>query len=132
MANRELKVKGKVVSGLGEGVYFIQLDWVKSQFKNKFGFDPYPGTFNVKLSDEELERYGTLNKYRGVKIIPPSAQYVSAKCFPVSIAKSVKGVLAIPMLEDYPPDLMEIVAPVPVREILGLQEEDVVEVVITL
>jgi riboflavin kinase len=126
-----LAVKGKVVSGLGEGTYMTQLDWVKSQCQEKFGFLPHPGTFNVRLDAGESKRYAVLKKYRGIKILPPSSAFVAAKCFSVQLGP-IKGMLAIPMLDDYPQDILEILAPIWIREALGVKEGDDVEVRIQL
>jgi len=42
---------GEIISGKGEGSRFVQLPWVREQIVNKIGFAPYPGTFNIKISD---------------------------------------------------------------------------------
>jgi riboflavin kinase len=45
-------VKGKVVSGVGRGSWFMGLDWVKQQICEELGFEAYKGTLNLKLDDE--------------------------------------------------------------------------------
>ncbi|MFA4936532.1 MAG: DUF120 domain-containing protein, partial [Candidatus Methanoperedens sp.] len=47
--NGSIKVlSGKVITGLGEGQYYISLEGYRTQFREKLGFDPYPGTLNIK------------------------------------------------------------------------------------
>ncbi len=46
---KSITFKGKIVSGSGEGSYYMSLDGYKNQFKQKLGYEPYPGTLNVKL-----------------------------------------------------------------------------------
>lgn len=123
----QLVFKGKVVSGVGEGQYFTTLDWVRQQFLDKFGFEPVPGTFNVKLGTGEVPQLETLNRHDGVKIVPPNPDFCLAKCFPVQIG-AVNGVLVTPMVKEYPQDLMEIMAPVNLRQALRVADNDVVEV----
>src|SRR5919197_1426942 len=44
--------KGIVISGMGEGAYYMSLDGYKKQFREKLGYEPYPGTLNIKLQDQ--------------------------------------------------------------------------------
>jgi riboflavin kinase len=41
---RKITLRGRVSSGGGTGSFFVNLPWAKKQFKEKLGFDPYPGT----------------------------------------------------------------------------------------
>ena len=47
-------IKGKVISGMGEGRYYTEQDGYIQQFKEKLGFIPFPGTLNVEI--EYVER----------------------------------------------------------------------------
>lgn len=47
-------LKGILVSGMGEGAYYMSLKGYTTQFKSKIGYVPYPGTFNVKLEKKEF------------------------------------------------------------------------------
>ncbi|HXV45112.1 MAG TPA: DUF120 domain-containing protein, partial [Nitrososphaera sp.] len=40
--------EGSVVSGMGEGAYYMSLEGYRKQFKQKLGYEPYPGTLNVR------------------------------------------------------------------------------------
>ena len=48
-----LELKGTVISGMGEGAYYMALKGYTKQFKSKIGFVPFPGTLNVKLNQPE-------------------------------------------------------------------------------
>ena len=57
-------LEGIVFTGLGEGAYYIGKEHYRKQFIEKLGFEPYPGTLNLKLDGEydfkartELEAY---------------------------------------------------------------------------
>src|SRR5659263_138521 len=48
-------LSGNIITGLGEGQYYISLDGYRTQFIEKLGFDPYPGTLNVRLDTNSIE-----------------------------------------------------------------------------
>ena len=48
-----VELKGKVISGMGEGAYYMSLKGYTKQFKSKIGYVPFPGTLNVKLDKKE-------------------------------------------------------------------------------
>ncbi|MEK6966177.1 MAG: DUF120 domain-containing protein [Thermoproteota archaeon] len=48
-----VELKGMLVSGMGEGAYYMSLKGYTKQFKEKIGYVPFPGTLNVKLSKKE-------------------------------------------------------------------------------
>src|SRR3990172_8801524 len=48
-----VELKGTLVSGMGEGAYYMSLKGYTKQFKEKLGYIPFPGTLNVKLSKKE-------------------------------------------------------------------------------
>lgn len=127
---RKIVFRGKVAAGRGQGEYFTQLNWVCTQLSIKFGFEPVAGTFNVKLSSEDEARLETLNGFAGVRITSPDLGFCDAKCFPARIG-TISGALVIPLVEKYPHDILEIVAPVKLRQALGVKDNDLVEVYIT-
>ena len=45
-----LELNGSVISGLGEGAYYMSLNGYTKQFKIKIGYVPFPGTLNIKLN----------------------------------------------------------------------------------
>ena len=52
-APSEVLLKGTLVTGMGEGAYYMSLKGYTKQFKNKIGYTPFPGTLNVKLGKKE-------------------------------------------------------------------------------
>ena len=55
-------LEGEVISGLYEGAYYISKNGYRTQIIEKLGFDPYPGTLNLKLKDEEIEQRKRIEK----------------------------------------------------------------------
>lgn len=49
-----IEIIGNVVRGLGEGRFYVSLEGYKSQFKSKLGFEPYPGTLNIRIKGDQV------------------------------------------------------------------------------
>ena len=126
-----IRLKGIVFSGTGEGAKFTELPWVKSQIKEKFGFTPYTGTLNIKLDRNHLKVRKMLEKKKSV-IILPEPGYCRGKCFKAYVMGSVEGAVILPEVEGYPNDVLEVVAPINLREKFGFKDGDTVEVIVVL
>ena len=118
-------LKGKVVTGLGEGQYYISLDGYRNQFNEKLGFDPYPGTLNIRLTEPFVPAEHEAVKIAGFK--GENRTFGGCKCYPVRI-KGVRAAIIRPDRTSYPPNLIEIIAPIKLRQSPGLQDGDEVEV----
>ena len=125
---KEIVLKGTVFSGIGKGRHFVDLPWVRKQFQEKLGFNPYPGTLNLRLSKKsDLDE---LTKAGGITISPREG-YHEGKCFRALMGE-VGGAVVIPDLREYPPNLLEVIAPVNMRERLGLQDGMKLEVTVKI
>ena len=122
------KVKGVVISGSGEAALFTQLDWVKQQCREKLGFEPYPGTLNLRVREEDLALMSRLIR-EGIKLVPPTPNFCEAVCLRVTIDK-IKGAVILPHVDNYYQNTVEIIAPVKIKESLSVEDGD--EVVITI
>lgn len=120
-----IKLKGNVTTGLGEGQYYISLDGYRNQFKNRLGFDPYPGTLNVRLAEPFTPSESDAIKIDGFR--DENRTYGGCKCYMVQI-DGVRGAIIRPDRSSYPGNLVEIIAPVNLRKTLGLADGDKVEV----
>ncbi len=127
-------VKGRVFSGLGQGGYFTQLDWVKQQCQDKLGFTPYPGTLNLRVDREYLAVIEKLREGEGVAILSPSADFCPAKGYPISIG-GIEAAIIAPDAEHYtdelhPSDVIEIIAPVNIKKALSIADGDELSLII--
>lgn len=52
IGNGPLIFKGKIVTGMGEGAYYMSLDGYRVQFQDKLGYEPFPGTLNIRIEDK--------------------------------------------------------------------------------
>ena len=89
-----LELGGSVISGLGEGAYYMALDGYTEQFKVKIGYIPFPGTLNIKLNQlQTTQIIQQLDDLDNVIIDPFSdgkRTYGWVKCFHATLNNSVK------------------------------------------
>ncbi len=126
----EFVIKGKVFSGLGEGKYYVSLQGYKKQFEEKLGFTPYPGTLNLRIPKEQMFFRAKLDEMDGIKIEgfkTKERTFGEVKAFKCRI-NGIEGAIVIPQRTHYPKNVIEIIAPVKLREVLGLKDGDWVEV----
>lgn len=123
-------IEGILFSGQGRASRFVEISWAKDQVERKLGFTPYSGTLNLRISNGEANRLRhILEKSRSVEIAPSTGFY-QARCFSVTIMGKVGGAIVIPQKPGYPPNIVEIIAPVNLREALSLRDGDRVEITI--
>jgi len=125
-------LEGILFSGLGEGAYYVTKEGYRKQFMEKLGFDPYPGTLNLKLTTEydvktmsELEAYPSL-EIQGFK--DESRTFGPVKCYPAIINNKVKGAVIYALRSHYNASVLEIIAPVFLRGRLKLKDGNKVKV----
>lgn len=128
---KTLRIKGKVFSGKGEGAEFIKLPWVRKQITEKLGFMPYSGTLNIKLTADSVRLKKSLKKAESIEISPATGFY-RGRCFKAYLMDNLECAIVVPEVENYPEDIMEIIASISLREKLQLEDGDVVEVKILL
>lgn len=121
-----ITLEGTVFTGFGEGAYYISKEHYRKQFMEKLGFDPYPGTLNLKLStDYDLKARSELEAYPGIEIEGfrnEDRTFGPVKCYPVIVENEVKGALILALRSHYDASVLEIIAPVPLRRHLKLKD----------
>lgn len=126
-----LTLDGKVISGTGEGKKYLKLNWVKTQIKQKLGFTPFLGTLNLQLSEESQKRRKLLETRKSALKIEPAKGYCVGLIFPAHIGETPCCVV-IPQVANYPENLLEVIAPVNLRDFFHLNDGDVLAVSIKL
>lgn len=122
--------EGTVVSGMGEGAYYMSLEGYRKQFKEKLGFEPYPGTLNVKLIDQIfMNARREIGRYPSVFINGFSDNmrtYGWVKCYKANINKGAVNNAAALVLErtHYDDSMLEIIAPICLKEAIRIQNGD--------
>ncbi|MCX8204391.1 MAG: DUF120 domain-containing protein [Candidatus Nezhaarchaeota archaeon] len=119
---------GEVFTGIGEGAYYVSREGYRKQFIDKLGFDPYPGTLNIRLSDSRsLANRELLNHFKGVEVegfSDGNRTYGPVKCFKATIGGRIEGAIVIARRSHYGRDVAEFIAPVNIRRLLGLKDGD--------
>jgi riboflavin kinase len=119
-------LEGTVFTGLGEGAYYISKEHYRKQFIEKLGFDPYPGTLNLKLTtDYDLKTHTELEAYPAIEIQGfknEDRTFGLVKCYPATIGNKVKGALISALRGHYDSSVVEIIAPVCLRKHLNLKD----------
>ena len=127
-----ITLEGTVFTGLGEGAYYISKEHYRKQFIEKLGFDPYPGTLNLKLTtDYDLKTHTELEAYPAIEIQGfknEDRTFGLVKCYPATIGNKVKGALISALRGHYDSSVVEIIAPVCLRKHLNLKDGHKVKV----
>lgn len=118
-------MRGKILSGLGQGQYFISREGYSSQFVEKLGFIPFPGTLNVLLE----EPFPTERKTIRIEGFAEEGRtFGECRCYRIKI-NGMQAAVVRPEKSRYPVELIEVIAAVKLRA-LGLEDGDPVEVIL--
>lgn len=129
-----VELVGEVVSGMGEGKYYISLDGYVEQFVEKLGYEPFPGTLNLSLDDESTRRRAALENVEGTLIEEwenEERTFGAATCYEASI-DGVEAHVIRPHRSHYPDETLEVIAPIKLRDELGIDYGDDVTVEVSL
>jgi riboflavin kinase len=131
-----ITLEGILFSGLGEGAYYVNKEGYRKQFLEKLGFDPYPGTLNIKLTtDYDNKVLSELETYPAVILDgfqDESRTFGPVKCYPAVINNRVKGAVIYAMRSHYGSSVLEIVSSVYIRNALKLKDGNKVKVEILI
>jgi riboflavin kinase len=133
-SKKKIAISGELVSGVGEGKYYIGLKGYKKQFKDKLNFIPYSGTLNIKVDQKTGREIIALSEFimiDGFKTKKRS--FGGLKCAKAKIEHGKHQILAAvikPFRTVHGDDILEIVAPFFLREKLKLKDGDNVRLVV--
>lgn len=149
--SKKIEFEGTVVSGMGEGAYYVSLDGYKKQFKDKLGYIPFPGTLNIKLTEktfmltkrelinnqsvfiegfnDNIRTYGWVKCYHSIITKSKDNERLTEKN---SMTKSVEGEIVILELTHYDETMLEVISSVSLKENLGLKIGDKVKLRVIL
>ncbi len=109
-----IEFMGNIISGMGEGAYYMSMKGYTKQFKSKLGYIPFPGTLNVKLKDKKfVEAKHELDAHEGIKIDGFSdgkRTYGWVKCYPAKINNSVDGMIITLERTHYDDSILELIS----------------------
>jgi len=145
-------LQGSVTSGMGEGRHYISLPGYMEQFEAKLGYKPFLGTLNVELIDESVRERGRLSSLEPVTIDgweDEERTYGPAYCYPAAVTtgdgrdggtdetdgdateRYDEAHVITPERTHHGEDQLEVIAPVKLRDALGLADGSHVTVHVT-
>ena len=131
-----LELTGKIVSGMGEGAYYMSLKGYTKQFKSKLGYIPFPGTLNVKLNDEKyVQAVNHLSEHTDVKIQSFSdgkRTFGWVKCFSGIINNKIDCELIILERTHHDHSIIEFISRKNIRKSLQLKDNSTVKIKIQI
>ncbi|MGP8336675.1 MAG: winged helix-turn-helix domain-containing protein/riboflavin kinase [Methanosarcinaceae archaeon] len=127
-----VELYGYLITGLGEGQYYIGLAGYRQQFENILNFVPFPGTLNIQLTDFSNSLRNRIDIIHAATVsgfTDGQRTFGGGKCYPVQI-EGLDGAVIIPDRSHYPDDLLEIISPVNLRKTLRLKDGDKIKIVV--
>lgn len=133
-----IEFEGSVVSGMGEGAYYMSLEGYRRQFKEKLGYAPYPGTLNVRLTDQIfMNTRRELGKHPSIFLdgfSDGTRTYGWVKCYRAVINDGAVDNAAVLVLErtHYDDSMLEVIAPMSIKQTAGIKNGQRVKVQVQL
>ena len=133
---RSLTLRGRVTSGMGEGRHYISLSGYMEQFRDRLGYEPFPGTLNVELDEESARARAGLRSIDGVAIDgweDEERTFGPATCYPASVRRSDaertaedwsvdRAHVIVPERTHHDEENLELIAPEKLRTELDLED----------
>jgi len=128
-----LIIKGSVVTGMGEGQYYVTQEGYQEQFLHRLGFRPFEGTLNVRVAITDLYKLDIIR--RGVGILVHGFErngrtFGDVVCHRAAI-QNLECAVVVPSRSHYE-DIIEVLCKFHLRRTLSLKDGDQVEVRISM
>ncbi len=129
----EIVIQGTVVTGLGEGAYYVEI--YSSKLRAALGFKPHLGTLNVKITDEDSRK-----AIGRMKNTPPlvlsgfthrGRTFGDVICYRVKVNKKIEAAVVIAQRTHHSEEILEVVAAINIREALSLVDNDKITLTVT-
>ena len=103
----------------------MAIPWVRDAVRGLIGFDPYPGTLNVKLVDADMVAvWREIQDGPALRLAPPPPEDCGARVFRVTVVPDIDAAIVVPDLTRHANDTLELIAPIHIRNRLGLRDDD--------
>jgi riboflavin kinase len=127
---REIVLEGTLFSGIGEGAWYVSQPGYRRQFAEKLGFDPFPGTLNLRLRREceaETRLLKTIPHIQIDGFRDGERTFGPVICYIAKVNDAEDGALISAVRTHYADDVIELIAPSNLRARLGLKDGDIVK-----
>ena len=126
-----VRLVGTVTSGMGEGKHYISLAGYMEQFRERLGYEPFPGTLNVELTDESVRTRGEIASLTSVPIDgweDEERTFGPATCYEATVeanGESYEGAhIIVPERTHHDESQLELIAGEKLRDSLSLSDGD--------
>ncbi len=126
-SKKKKTIKGKVLSGLGEGKYYVNVSGYQKQFKEKLGKKIFPGTLNLKVNESELNAFLSSKQKIAVEGFSDSRRSFGPALLFKAKLNSVEGAVIVPERTNHPSNVIEFISPFFLRNKLNLKDNSVVQ-----
>ena len=131
-----IDLKGTLVSGMGEGAYYMGLKGYTKQFQSKIGYIPFPGTLNVRLDQkihqESIKQFETLNGIKIKSFSDGKRTYGWVKCFSSKLNNSINCQLIVLERTHHDDSVIELISKVCLRKNAKLKDGSKVSIKIEI
>lgn len=119
-------IEGTIIKGIGEGAFFMSMEHYQKEIKRKLGFNPYPGTLNLKVSKKQKNLLKNFNQIRIDGFRDKSKTFGGADCYAAKIG-NINGAIIVPHLTKHK-DIIEIIAPFHLKSELKMKDGDKIKI----
>jgi riboflavin kinase len=121
-----ISFSGILFTGVGEGAYYVSQKEYMEQFRAKLGFIPYPGTFNLRLTEQaDHAKYLQILGYPPIPVLgfkTSDRTYGDVLCYKVSIENKYAGAIVRSVRSLYDNTVVEIISPLNLRKELNVKD----------
>ena len=128
-----MELRGTVGAGLGTGKYFMAIAEYKRQFIKVLGWEPYEGTLNVYVKDEDIVLIEKLKKSAKTELegfVKDGITFFRVKLIRARLPKFGydKCAIVFPGDSHNQRNVIQVIAPDHLRKKFGLEDEDILEI----
>ncbi|MCL4447347.1 MAG: CTP-dependent riboflavin kinase [Thermoplasmatales archaeon] len=130
-STKEIIVEGTLFTGLGEGSYYISRDGYVMKIKEYLKFEPFPGTMNLRLTDDFSSFSPIVNNIPGLEVEPfeqDGRKFGAIKLLKAEMFDTKVGIV-LPERTHYD-KVLEIISPNNLRKRFNLKDGDKIRITI--
>ena len=124
-----MKIEGIVTSGQGKGAYFMSLPVYKTQFEKQLNFTPFPGTLNIKISEEAIDSIHQMDEDK-LKTVKGKENFGDVLLVKATLNDKIDGAIVFPKKTTHGENILEFIASKNLKETFGIKDGDSVKITI--
>jgi len=122
-----MEIKGIITSGMGKGAYFMSMPVYKDQFKEKLDLNPFPGTLNIKISEEQINNIHKIPEDK-LKTIKGKEKFGDVLLIKAVLNNKIDGAVIFPKKTKHGENILEFIAAENIKKELNLKDGDSVKI----